>query len=231
MTEEWNPNLNILMLTVEKLGSLCDEMVFLGGSTTGLLITDKAAPPVRETKDVDVIVEVTTLADYYKLSKKLRALEFKEDQSDSAPLCRWVAEDLILDVMPTDSKILGFSNVWYQIAMSEAIDFTLPNEKTIKIVTAPYFLATKIEAFEGRGHGDYLLSHDMEDLISVIDGRPELIEEVKLCDDKLRKFLSDRFSALLNDSRFIEALPGKVPGDESSQARVPIIMERLKMLH
>ena len=52
---------------------------------------------------------------------------------------------MILDVMPTDSKILGFSNVWYQIAMSEAIDFTLPNEKTIKIVTAPYFLATKIE--------------------------------------------------------------------------------------
>lgn len=76
MTKERNPNLDILMLAVEKLGELCDEMVFLGGSTTGLLITDQASPPVRETKDVDVIVEVVTLAEYYKLSKKLRALGF-----------------------------------------------------------------------------------------------------------------------------------------------------------
>ncbi|MFT5350503.1 MAG: hypothetical protein ACI909_001223 [Planctomycetota bacterium] len=62
MTKERNPNLDIVMLTADKLGRLCDEMVFLGGSTTGLLITDKAAPPVRATKDVDV----TSLADYHK---------------------------------------------------------------------------------------------------------------------------------------------------------------------
>lgn len=230
MTKERNPNLDILMLAVEKLGELCDEMVFLGGSTTGLLITDQASPPVRETKDVDVIVEVTTLAEYYKLSKKLRALGFNEDQSEGAPLCRWVMEGVILDVMPTDSKILGFSNVWYPIAMKEAVEIELPNGNKIKVVTAPYFLATKLEAFYGRGNGDYFLSHDLEDLISVVDGRPETIDEVRQSNEDVKNYLSEKISVLLNDSRFIEALPGKVPGDESSQLRIPIIIERLNML-
>ncbi len=228
MTNENNPNLDILMMTVDKLGDLTNEMVFLGGSTTGLLITDQASPPVRETKDVDVIVEVVTLAEYYKLSKKLRALGFNEDQSEGAPLCRWVMEDVILDVMPTDSKISGFSNVWYPIAMKESVEFDLPNNSKIKVVTAPYFLATKIEAFEGRGNGDYLLSHDLEDLISVIDGRPEIVEEILNSSEELKTYLVEKFSCFLESPRFIEALPGKLSGDESSQARIPIIMERFK---
>jgi len=230
MTKERNPNLDTLLLAVEKLGELCDEMVFLGGCTTGLLITDQASPPVRETKDIDVIVEVTTRAEYYKLSESLRELGFKEDQSEGAPLCRWVMEGVILDVMPTDSEILGFSNIWYATAMKEAVEIYLPNAKRIKVVTAPYFLATKLEAFAGRGNGDYLLSHDLEDLISVVDGRPEIIEEVRQTNEDVKTYLSEKFKLLLDDSRFVEALPGKVPGDESSQSRIPIIIERLEKL-
>lgn len=139
-------------------------------------------------------------------------------------------EGVILDVMPTDSKILGFSNEWYPVAMKKAVEIDLPNGNKIKVVTAPYFLATKLESFEGRGNGDYLLSHDLEDLISVIDGRPEIIEEVRQSNEDLKNYLSEKISVLLNDSRFIEALPGKVPGDESSQLRIPIIIERLNML-
>jgi len=230
MTRKSNPNLDILMLTAGKLGELTNEMVFLGGSTTGLLITDDASPPVRETKDVDVIVEVVTLAEYYKLSEKLRALGFNEDQSEGAPLCRWVMDGLILDVMPTDSKILGFSNVWYSTAMKESVEIELPNSTKIKVVTGPYFLATKLEAFEGRGNGDYLLSHDLEDIISVIDGRIEIIEEVLSSSEELKAYLIEKFSGLLEAPRFIEALPGKLPGDESSQGRVSIILERIKQI-
>lgn len=230
MTRKNDPNLDILLLTVEKLGELTNEMVFLGGSTTGLLITDEASPIVRETKDVDVIVEVVTLAEYYKLSEKLRALAFNEDQSEGAPLCRWVMEGVILDVMPTDSKILGFSNIWYSIAMKKSVVIDLPNGTKIKAVTAPYFLATKLEAFEGRGNGDYLLSHDLEDIISVIDGRIEIIEEVSNSSEELKAYLIEKFSGLLKAPRFIEALPGKLPGDESSQARIPIILERIEKM-
>ena len=68
--------------------------------------------------------------------------------------------------MPTDEKILGFSNRWYKAAIHSAITYQLTEDLTIRSVTAPYFLATKMEAFLGRGHGDFLGSHDFEDMMT-----------------------------------------------------------------
>jgi hypothetical protein len=45
------------------------------------------------------------------------------------------------------------------------------------MITAPYFLACKLAAFRSRGEGDYLMSHDMEDIVAVLDGRPEVVWE------------------------------------------------------
>ena len=180
MARSQNPNLLILMLAVDKLVELADEMVFLGGCATGLLITDPAAPPIRVTKDVDAIVQVVSRADYYRFSEKLCAKGFKEDTSGDAPICRWVSEQVILDVMPTDAQILGFGNRWYASAVEHAVNIQLPSGKPIRMVSAPYFLITKLEAFDGRGRGDYLGSHDIEDLIAVLDGRPSIVDEVVL---------------------------------------------------
>ena len=102
MARPKNPNLEILRLTVAQLGELADEFVFVGGCATGLLITDPAAPPIRVTRDVDAIVQVASRAEYYHLSKRLRARGFQEDTTAGAPLCRWRSDQLILDVMPTD---------------------------------------------------------------------------------------------------------------------------------
>jgi len=75
-----NPNLEILMIAVNQLSELADEMVFIGGCATGLLITDTAAPPIRVTKDVDAIVQVASLSDYHQLSEKLRKKVFRKTQ-------------------------------------------------------------------------------------------------------------------------------------------------------
>ena len=75
-----NPNLEILEKTVHRLGSLADEMVFLGACATGLLLTDPAAPPIRGTLDVDVIVESTSLAKYHRFAEKLKKRGFVEDK-------------------------------------------------------------------------------------------------------------------------------------------------------
>jgi len=225
-----NPNLKILMLAIKQLGKLADEMVFLGGCATGLLITDPAAPPIRVTRDVDAIVQVVSLADYYQLSKKLRTQGFSEDTSEDAPVCRWVAEKVILDVMPTDTQILGFGNKWYVSATANAESVQLLSGKKIRMVSAPYFLITKLEAFDGRGDGDYLSSHDVEDIIAVLDGRPEIVEEVKQAEPELVRELSERFQRLLQDNRFVDAVSGHMPTDETSQARVSILLKTIKEL-
>ena len=102
------------------LGSLRDQMVFLGGCATGLLITDPAAPPVRATTDVDVIVEVASLTEYRRITASLRELQFSEDRSQQAPICRWAGHGVLLDVMPTNPDILGFSSEWYERAFAGA---------------------------------------------------------------------------------------------------------------
>lgn len=230
MVRERNPNLEILMLTVDRLGDLADEMVFVGGCATGLLITDPAAPPIRVTRDVDAIVQVFSKADYYRLAEKLRDKGFREDTSDGAPLCRWISENVILDVMPTDTAILGFGNQWYMKAAENAESMELPSGKSIQVVSAPYFLVTKLEAFDGRGNGDYLSSHDIEDVIAVLDGRPEIVIEVRQSEPELAVELSERFHSLLRDSRFVDAVSGHMPTDETSQARVSTVFSAMKEL-
>jgi len=220
MVKIQNPNIEIVTRAVEQLGEVADEMVFLGGCATGLLITDQAAPPIRQTIDVDTIVQVSSRGEYYQLSDALREKGFREDTSDDAPLCRWRGDVVILDVMPTDESILGFANKWYVSAMEHAKEISLPSGQTIKMVSAPYFLITKLEAFDGRGEGDYQMSHDMEDIIAVLDGRVEIIADVDSADKKLRKELSQRFVELRHDDRFIQSIPGHMPPDAGSQLRV-----------
>lgn len=222
-----NPNLDLLIQAAARLEPLLDQLVFLGGCATGLLITDPAAPDIRSTVDVDVIVEVSSLPDYHAFSQQLCELGFREDNSEGAPICRWVAEQIILDVMPTDSRILGFSNRWYQLALQNAIETIIDGYK-IRTVTAPFFLGTKLEAFYGRGNGDYLGSHDLEDMISVIDGRPTIIQEIRASDEELRTYLANEFSRLTSIEGFMDALPGHLPGGLPSQARLPGLKARIR---
>ncbi len=228
MLRQKNPNLEILEKTVHRLGSLADEMVFLGACATGLLLTDPAAPPIRGTLDVDVIVESTSLAEYHRLAEKLRKRGFVEDLSPGAPICRWKNKDAILDVMPTHPNILGFGNIWFSSAFASAEPVMLPSGKRIQMLSAPYFLATKLEAFNHRGKGDFLLSTDMEDIVAVLDGRPEIIDEVRQSEGKLRTYLAGRFADLLKERNFVEALPGHLPSDRFSQERLPLLIERMR---
>lgn len=225
-----NPNLELLTLAVEQLEDLTDVMVFLGGCATGLLITDPAAPPIRMTRDVDAIVQVLSLGDYHQLEQQLRIRGFREDNRTDAPICRWISGELVLDIMPTDPKILGFGNRWYAAASEHANAIQLSSGKYIRIVSAPYFLVTKLEAFDGRGYGDYLMSHDIEDIIAVLDGRPTIVAEVKSASLVLANELATRFSHLLQDRQFIEAISGHMPTDIVSQERVPLILTTIKQL-
>jgi hypothetical protein len=230
MNNQKNPNLDLLRMVVGQLEELADEMVFLGGCAAGLLITDTASPPVRVTKDVDTLVQVTTKADYYRLAAKLKSKGFNEDSRKGAPLCRWVAGSLMLDVMPADPSILGFGNAWYEPASRNAILFELDSGRTIQLISAPYFLITKLIAFEGRGRGDFLMSHDLEDLVAIIDGRPGLLEEVEAAEDDLKDALAVRFKVLLNNTRFREAVAGHMPPDESSPARLPQVLRVMEKI-
>ncbi len=223
-------NLVLLENAAGKLRSLTREVVFVGGSTLDLIVTDEGAAPLRATNDVDVIAEITTYTDYVLFSGRLRALGFSEDTREGAPLCRWIHGDLTLDVMPLDKSILGFSNIWYRGALDTARTATLPSGAVIRLITAPFFLGTKMEAFRGRGERDFFASHDLEDFIAVLEGRETIHEEIQAAPPELSNYLAKAAEALLDEPRFLDALPGYLPGDAISQQRVPVVIGRLRAI-
>jgi len=195
----------------------------LGGCTTALFITDPSSFDVRPTVDVDCIIEVCSPIDYNKFESKLRKKGFKQHLNDI--ICRWHYEEIILDVMPTDENILVFSNSWYKKALTDIVAHQIAKDLVIKSIAAPYFLATKIEAFNGRGKNDFLASHDLEDIITVIDGRAEISQEVQMTDNSLRTYLKDFFENMFNNDDFRSALPGHIRGPIG---RTQTVIERIK---
>jgi hypothetical protein len=168
--------------------------------------------------------------EYHALERQLESGGFRHDRSPDAPICRWTVGSALLDVMPTDESVLGFGNRWYEEAIHTAIQVALPSGRKICLISPPAFLGTKLEAFHGRGAGDFLASHDLEDIITVIDGRPELTKEVRQASPQLREYLVAQIRALLKNENFLEAIPGHLPGDVASQARLPELLNRLRSL-
>lgn len=225
-----DPNRDILLLIAKALGDMCEQFVFVGGCAAGLLVTSVRAQVIRPTDDVDIVANIISQQDYHALEKQLRAKGFTQEMAANAPICRWRYQGVAVDVMPTDEKILGFANRWYPLAISSAERYILDAETTIRLIAAPLFIATKLEAFESRGKADMLLSHDMEDIITVIDGRPSILVEMNLVPSTLQEYIAEKFSALLKSDEFLSVLPAYLPGDSASQARLPLLERKLREL-
>jgi hypothetical protein len=224
-----DPNRTLLEAAVRLLEPLLEDLVFVGGCVTGLLITDPAAEGIRPTKDVDVITEVASYGAYARLSERLRALGLREDTREGAPTCRWRYHHLIIDVMPTDERILGFSNRWYGPAIASARRVSIAGLQA-RVITPIYYLVTKLEAFRGRGNDDYSGSHDLEDLVAVIDGRTEIVVDVRGGERDVRTYVTTEIRALLETPEFVDGLSGFLLPDTASQQRLPILLARLKEL-
>ena len=155
--------------------------------------------------------------EYHQFGNALRKLGFREDID--GPICRWLLDSntvtLKLDVMPIDEKILGFSNRWYMAAIQDATEIALPSGILIRVVSPAYFLATKFEAFAGRGNGDYF-SHDLEDIVFVLENRNRLIIELMDCSEELKLYFSQQAAMLKNDD-FLNVLPGLLNNPESAR--------------
>ncbi len=222
-----DPNLGALELVAAALGDVLNELVLVGGCAVGLLVTDPGRTPVRATLDVDLLTEVAPTANYHQLGDRLRACGFAEQPSEDV-ICRWAKGSLLIDLMPTQPHVLGFANTWYEQAALSASAHTMPSGRRIRLISAPLFLATKLEAFANRGGGDFL-HHDMEDIVTVVDGRDTIAEEVLRCAPGVLEFLRDEFDALLADRQFTDRLAWLLP-PENLGLRQEIVISRMRVI-
>jgi hypothetical protein len=111
--------------------------------------------------------------------------------------------------------------------MKASVTRRLRDDLEIRMITAPYFVATKLEAFKGRGGGNFLWSHDLEDVVLVVDGRETLSAEVRAAGADLREYVRRQTANLLTNPGFTDALPGFLLPDVASQSRIGIVLGRL----
>jgi predicted nucleotidyltransferase len=208
-----------LELLAEKLGELCDEVVVVGGCSPALILDLNTAPDIRPTNDVDVLVKVDKYGAYINFTQRIIDKGFAVREGD--PIGRYVSDELVVDVMPTEVDVLGFTNKWYKKAFSNAVHKKLPSGKLIRTVTSVYFVATKLEAFRDRGGNDLFTSEDLEDIITMLVESTTFEVEFKQADGDVQSYIIEQFKKLVEDENYPHFVSAHLRGDEATQAALP----------
>ncbi len=202
------------------LGELAKDVVFVGGATVSLYST-RPETETRPTDDVDIVIELLHYRDYAAIEEKLRSKGFVNDIG-SGIICRYIIHGIIVDVMPTSENVLGFKNKWYPEAFAHAMSLTLEEGLSVRIFSAPYFLATKLEAFFDRGENEGRFSTDFEDIVHVLNNRLTIWEEIKDEDESVKQYLKKEFQKLLDQKYIDEWISAHL--EYSEQKRVGFII-------
>ncbi len=206
---------------------LLAEVAFVGGCTTGLWVTDDfSRQSIRYTDDVDLIVSVVGKSGWYKLRDRLIEAGFSEHPGDSLS-CRMRLGELKVDFMPDDESVLGFTNRWYEAALQSAVHWELKDGVFARVVSPVYLVATKLEAYKGRGGNDLLRSRDIEDILTLIDGRPEFLDEVVVAPKAVIAYLSVELNIIQEHRDFAYAVQSAAGAD---QGREQLIKSRLQKI-
>ncbi|MFK5924481.1 MAG: hypothetical protein QM496_20080 [Verrucomicrobiota bacterium] len=220
--------IEILLPVVERLEDAEIPFVLIGGITVPFYFSDLSIDHFRPTKDVDVIVAATQFLRFEQVEEKLRRVGFRNHPE---VIHRWLLGATLVDIMPASSDLMDTINRWYPITFATAEPFELSPAQAALMASPACFLATKMEAFANRGGGDFLGSHDLEDIVSVIDGRPAIVEEVESrCPFEVREFIRDTTKRFLSNHDFMDALEGHLPQEHREPKRLQALIERMQRL-
>lgn len=213
-----------------ELDWLDPEPVYIGGATVPLYLDEFGRSQMRPTEDVDCIVsQVATRKAWWDLEAELRKRHWSPDTD--GPVCRYRSPaGAIVDLMPTDPSILGFSGQWYPRAVEKARPHTLASGRTVLVASPALLFACKLEAFRDRGESDPWASKDLEDIAALLDGCSELLDDMRAQDEDVRTFVAERLTSIEASRDAREALRAQLPrgGDDQRQhQRITQLIQQL----
>lgn len=209
----------------EGFGILLDKVVFVGGAVMELYVTDGAAPESRPTEDIDCLINARSAFDLYQWEQELLNCGFKRrpGEGDAA----WRYDDIRVNIAPVKAGLLGYFNRWYDEGVFHAHYHHLPSGRRIRIFEPAYFFAAKLEALRQRGNGDLRFSEDFEDIIYLLDNRPELPRDLVRAFHEVRSFIQQELRSLLRQPDLEEGLYYALPfgAGPNDIARLTAIIE------
>ena len=152
------------------------------------------------------------------MEDELRALGFSNSMDPDAPTCRWTIDSCVVDVIPIGYAMNAYHDEWTPDGIKYSDRLEVEAGVWIRHVNAPYLVAIKLETFSDRGKGEYQYSQDIDDIILLLDGRPDLIQEVKDSDTKVGCFIATEFRRLLTVPEFVDAIPAHLVGEEQRRS-------------
>jgi hypothetical protein len=219
-------NIGMLAEVARGLKELRPKMVFVGGAVISLYMDDPAAEESRPTTDIDLTIQLTGFSEWTKVQKRLAELGFYPDSQGRA-ICSYLYKSISVDIIPSEDSFLGPSNSWYKPGF-QFLNEVIVDDEIIRILSPPYYLATKFEAFHTRGV-DYRTSHDFEDIIQVVDNKMGIVEDILNSDDKVKLFLQEEFREIVN-SRYAEEIIKTQIHPLIVNERFPIVLEKLNKI-
>lgn len=221
-------NREALIRVARTLRPLIEELVFVGGLVVELYITDTAFPRPRPTDDADAVYRLADYGDYHRLEEQLESLGLEHDTSQGAPICRWTSGTDRIDIMPEKADFLGFHSRWYSYGIDTAVDHQLDEDLTIRIFRPTVFIADKLDAFEGRGGDDFRGSVDLEDVITVFAGRPEIVSELSSEDPEFLAWVAERIRRVFLSEFGGEVVASHLPRTSDRAALLQNVSARLE---
>lgn len=215
----------------DALGELKDRCLLSGGASIPFYLTDKLEEHPRVTLDIDVVIEVGSAHEYRSIVEvQMRARGFVNDIAEGAPICRWKLGPIAVDLMPAEASILGFTNRWYRAGLASLIPVQVTESCMWRILSPPYMLATKCTAFSDRGIGDPGSSSDLEDIVTMLNGRQKLAMEISGTEPECKEYLAGWFTDILRSPAVFDVIPFHLPPHGAGQSRLQIVLERMKRI-
>lgn len=210
----------------EALQEIKQQIVFVGGAVISLYTDDPAADEIRPTQDVDMTLNIVNLSHWEKVQEQLGYLGFHPDPFGHA-ICSYKYKDIPVDIMSTEDGPLGPANRWYKIGFENLWTATAKDQE-IRILSAPCYLATKFEAFNDRGT-DIRTSHDMEDIIYVLDNRINIVQEIQEDDERISSFIKEQLQKIIEKGLLQEILVAHIHPIMLAE-RLPIVEEKISQI-
>ena len=201
-------NLKVIRKVALALGPLNKRVVYVGGATVSLYVNDPAAEDVRPTKDLDISLDIATLGELEAVREQLAKKGFSQTAEDNV-ICRFRYEDIKVDVMST--KAIGWApaNPWFEPGFVHR-ETVMVEDQQVQILPLSYFLASKFNAFCGRGARDPRTSHDFEDIIYIMDNRIDFIEQLRYTPSDVKSYLLQQMQNILHNRAMQEAIYGNL---------------------
>lgn len=222
-------NLGVVAEIAAALKDLNEHVVFVGGAVVSLYTDDPAADEVRPTGDIDFTVNLanlTNMAVWNDFNNRLISLGFSPDLAGHA-ICSYRYKDIPVDIMAPEDGPLGPSNRWYKIGFQDLCVVQV-KDQTVNILSAPCYLATKFEAFNNRG-SDYRTSHDIEDVIYILDNRTTIVQEIRNADEEVKDFIISEINTIKTKGMLEETLMSHLPPIMLAE-RLPIVEEKIALI-